>query len=326
MAAGWLLHGRGIAAEDLCKAADQMPPTHRFRSMATPTPSLTATPTLRAKQTSISHARPLCAPSQSVNAVCFMLPLGASVAGATRVGAALGGGDGDSAKRSATVCVGLGLSLAAVCSLLLLAFREGVAAAFTAEADVRCLIAHDLLPPLSLYLLADACQVCCGGVLQGCGRQRDGFPLVMASYYLVGLPLAVTLGFRAEMGAQGMVLGMLIGKFCHCGAFGLLVLRTNWAAQVRAATARVHAEATTKSAEATAAAEQEEAAAAAKEDYDEGATKASPGGASKIKVKDGPRRGGGASAMKYAQLEEESSVSLSLSERRASDPPEPAVG
>ena len=179
---------------------------------------------------------------QSVNAVCFMLPLGASVAGATRVGAALGRGDGVAARRAACVCVLLGLSFSFTLSLLLLANRRAVAAVFTTDDELRHVIWHDLLPPLSMYIVADACQCCCGGVLQGCGRQRDGLPLVLGSYYLFGLPLACFLSFKAGWGVRGMVSGMLCAKLCHAALYAVLVLRTDWARQVREAAERVRSE------------------------------------------------------------------------------------
>ena len=46
-------------------------------------------------------------------------------------------------------------------------------------------------------------QVCCGGVLQGRGRQRRGMPVVLLSYYGVALPAGCALGFSAGWGARG---------------------------------------------------------------------------------------------------------------------------
>ena len=49
-----------------------------------------------------------------------------------------------------------------------------------------------LLLPLSLYVVADAVQYCCGGVLQGCGRQRQGMPVVWCTtIYVVGCVAAL---------------------------------------------------------------------------------------------------------------------------------------
>ena len=71
-------------------------------------------------------------------------------------------------------------------------------------------------------------QVCCGGVLQGCGRQRRGMPVVLLCYYGVALPTGCALGFSAGWGARGMVAGMLGGKLLHAAAFAVLVATTDW--------------------------------------------------------------------------------------------------
>lgn len=92
---------------------------------------------------------------QTINALCFMLPLGASVAGATRVGAALGAGDAAAARRAAGVCVALGVGFATSCSLGLLCLRHQVATAFTNDEDVRRTLSEQLLPPLMIYVIAD---------------------------------------------------------------------------------------------------------------------------------------------------------------------------
>ena len=57
-------------------------------------------------------------------AVCFMMPLGASVAGANHVGNALGRGDAACARRSASVCVSLGCGFGVCAALLLLLLQH----------------------------------------------------------------------------------------------------------------------------------------------------------------------------------------------------------
>ena len=76
---------------------------------------------------------------QATNGMCFMPAVGASVAGATRVGAALGAGDAPAARRAAACCIGIGAGFASAISVLLLCGRDLVAAAFTDDAEVRSL-------------------------------------------------------------------------------------------------------------------------------------------------------------------------------------------
>ena len=104
-----------------------------------------------------AHASPRAPPTQTVNAVCFMLPLGASVAGATRVGQALGRGDATAARRAAAAAVALGVCAALGAASLLLLLRGVLPAAFTPDEEVQALV-RSLLPLLALYVVADASQ------------------------------------------------------------------------------------------------------------------------------------------------------------------------
>lgn len=87
-----------------------------------------------------------------------MLPLGASVAGATRVGAALGAGEASQASRAAATCVALGVGYGTAAATALLLLRERVGLAFSADERVINELGI-LLPVLMLYVIADASQV-----------------------------------------------------------------------------------------------------------------------------------------------------------------------
>mmetsp|Transcript_19534 Transcript_19534/g.64587 ORF Transcript_19534/g.64587 Transcript_19534/m.64587 type:complete len:220 (-) Transcript_19534:134-793(-) len=145
------------------------------------------------------------------------------------------------ARCAAATCGSLGVCFGATAGLLLLLLRRGVGSLFTQDEEVVSLVGA-LLLPLSVYVLADATQVCCSGVLQGCGRQRLGMPVVVACYYAVGLPLGGALAFTAGWGARGMVLGMCAGKLLHATALVVLVSRTDWRREVREAAARLQGE------------------------------------------------------------------------------------
>ena len=141
-----------------------------------------------------------------------------------------------------------------------------MASAYTTDPQVRRELSEHLLPLLAIYIIADAVQYCCNGVMQGCGTQKKAYPWVLAAYYLVGLPLSFVLGglshrsfgFGARWGPRGMVGGMVVGKLFHATAFSVLTWRTCWDAEVQKASLRVSAERAKQEA-----AEQSRAAAAA---------------------------------------------------------------
>ena len=182
---------------------------------------------------------------QTVNALCFMWPLGASYAGATRVGRSLGEGGAAGAagaRRAAMACFAICVVDATLFALVLLVIKERVAHIFTTDAAIVAKLG-ELLPNLLLYIIADAGQISMSGVLQGSGRQRIAGPVVLLSYYLVGLPTGAALGFAGGMGARGIVTGLLVGKVCHFLLYMALVVRTDWQLEVSAAARRVANEA-----------------------------------------------------------------------------------
>ena len=178
---------------------------------------------------------------QTLNGVCFMWPLGAMVAGATRVGAALGAGDAAAAQLAASIAVRTGLAYGSLSAALLLIVGTRAGQLFTHDAGVLQRLGS-LLPNLVLYVIADAVQAACSGVLQGCGRQRHAMPVVIVSYYVVSLPLGALLGFTLGWGARGIVTGNLVGKLCHFSVLLALVLRTDWEAQAADAARRLAGE------------------------------------------------------------------------------------
>ncbi len=46
------------------------------------------------------------------------------------------------------------------------------------------------------------------GVMRGCGRQRIGATINLATYWVLGLPAAVALAFWGGLGAQGLWAGL----------------------------------------------------------------------------------------------------------------------
>lgn len=56
-------------------------------------------------------------------------------------------------------------------------------------------------------------QAVLGGVLRGCGKQLHVAIINVCSYYLLGLPLGLTLVYAADMGALGFYLGCTVGCY-----------------------------------------------------------------------------------------------------------------
>lgn len=141
----------------------------------------------------------------------FMVPMGISFAGATRVGNLVGAGDLDSAQRSAWVALVLGGGVIGVLAgLPFWIWREAIPALFTQDAGVIALAAT-ILPAVAAFQVFDGIQVVGAAVLRGMGRTVPAALFALLGFYVLALPAAWWLGFRAELGVAGIWWGMALG-------------------------------------------------------------------------------------------------------------------
>jgi len=77
---------------------------------------------------------------------------------------------------------------------------------FTDDEEVVQLVSK-VMPLVASFQVADGLAGSCGGVLRGQGRQHIGASFNMVAYYVLALPLGITLAFRAGYGLQGLWLG-----------------------------------------------------------------------------------------------------------------------
>ena len=64
-------------------------------------------------------------------------------------------------------------------------------------------------------LIYSILQVVIGGVLRGSGRQYIGAIMNFIGYYIIGLPLGITLAIKVKWGVLGLWIGMATGNIVH---------------------------------------------------------------------------------------------------------------
>ncbi|XP_013913539.1 PREDICTED: multidrug and toxin extrusion protein 2-like [Thamnophis sirtalis] len=173
-----------------------------------------------------------------LSTIAYLLPQGMSIASSVRVGNALGAGDADQAKRScimALLCSGV---FAVVIAALLAALKDVVAYIFTDDKEIVALVAKVMLI-FSPFHLFDAMAATCGGVLRGAGKQKIGAIANAVGYYVIGLPIGITLMFVYKLGVIGLWTGFIVCISLQAASFLLIALRMNWKkaaeeAQIRA--------------------------------------------------------------------------------------------
>ncbi|KAI3817950.1 hypothetical protein L1987_11752 [Smallanthus sonchifolius] len=160
-------------------------------------------------------------------ALIYIFPSSLSFSVSTRVGNELGAGRPGRAKLAAVV--GLCCSFALGFSALLFAagLRNSWAVIFTQDKDIIALTSL-VLPIIGLCELGNCPQTTGCGVLRGTARPKIGANINLGCFYLVGMPVAVVLGFYMGFDFEGLWLGMLAAQMT-CVVVMLVVLgRTDW--------------------------------------------------------------------------------------------------
>ncbi|XP_075690668.1 multidrug and toxin extrusion protein 1-like [Rhinoderma darwinii] len=159
--------------------------------------------------------------------IVFMVPLGFSIAASVRVGHALGAGNIVQAKKSMIVALIMAETCALVSSILLVSLKNVIGYVFTSDEGIVTLVSY-VLPVYAGSHLFDACVATCGGVLRGTGKQKVGAIFHAVGYYVIGLPVGISLMFVAKIGIIGFWLGILLCALLQIISFLIFVFRIDW--------------------------------------------------------------------------------------------------
>lgn len=70
------------------------------------------------------------------------------------------------------------------------------------------------------------------GVAKGSGWQHIGAYVNLGAFYLVGLPVAVVLGFPLHFRGKGLSIGIVVGSAVQSTLLAFITGFTNWTKQV----------------------------------------------------------------------------------------------
>ncbi|RVX09013.1 Protein detoxification 49 [Vitis vinifera] len=167
-------------------------------------------------------------------ALIYIFPSSLSFSLSTRVGNELGANRPEKARLAAIV----GLSSSFILGFLALFFavmvRKTWATMFTQDPEILTLTSM-VLPIIGLCELGNCPQTTGCGALRGTARPKLGANINLGCFYLVGMPVAVWLGFFAGFDFKGLWLGLLAAQG-SCAVTMLFVLfQTNWDQQAQRA-------------------------------------------------------------------------------------------
>jgi multidrug resistance protein, MATE family len=176
-----------------------------------------------------------------IAAILFMVPFGIGMAATVRVGHAVGRNDAAAVQRAGLVATLLGVLFMSMMTLAVIFARFAIGRLFFGEAADSAAAAIELTANLLLvgatFFIADGIQAVAAGALRGLSDTRVPLLFAAISYWLIGFPAALGLGFWAELGAVGVWLGLSCGTAVHAilltARFCLLARRLQPAASRR---------------------------------------------------------------------------------------------
>lgn len=146
----------------------------------------------------------------NIAAFTFMIPMGISIAVATRVGQAVGRRDAHAARVSGWVGIAIGGLVMSVTGVAFLLLRHQLPRLFTPDLPVVA-YAASLLLVAGAFQVSDGLQVTAMGALRGLKDTTRPMIINLVAYWLVGLPVGYLLGFPLDMGGVGLWWGLTLG-------------------------------------------------------------------------------------------------------------------
>lgn len=146
----------------------------------------------------------------TISQLFFLMMQGLSFAVSILVSNAFGRKDLGSVREYARKGYFMTLGISATLSVLLYCFRYQAAGIFTDSPEVSAM-AVSLFFLLFAYQFGDGLQLCFANVLRGIQDVKPIMYAAFVSYYLIAIPSAYLLGFKAGLGIHGIWMGFPIG-------------------------------------------------------------------------------------------------------------------
>ena len=157
----------------------------------------------------------------------YVFPSSLGFAVSTRVGNELGANRPDKARVSAMVSVFLAGVMGFSAAMFASGLRDRWGRMFTSDVEILRLTSA-ALPILGLCELGNCPQTVGCGVVRGSARPSTAANVNLGAFYLVGMPVAVGLGFWLGVGFCGFWLGLLAAQVCCAGMMLYVVGTTDW--------------------------------------------------------------------------------------------------
>jgi multidrug resistance protein, MATE family len=141
--------------------------------------------------------------------ISYMVPLGVSAAAAVSVGHAVGAGNPGRARRAGWLALGLGTAFMLCAGVVFFVAPRPLILLYTQDPRVL-LVAPSLFWVAAAFQVFDGIQTVCTGALRGLGETRGPMIANFVGYWILGLPLGLTLCFILKWGIYGTWIGLTL--------------------------------------------------------------------------------------------------------------------
>ena len=141
--------------------------------------------------------------------ITYMVPLGVSAAAAVSVGHAIGAGDRDRARRAGWLALALGTGFMLLAAVVFFVAPGPLIALYTRDPQVMA-VGPSLLWLAAAFQIFDGIQTVSTGALRGLGETRVPMIANFVGYWILGLPLGISLCFGLHWGIYGLWIGLTL--------------------------------------------------------------------------------------------------------------------
>ena len=167
----------------------------------------------------------------------YHVPFSVGVAVSTRLGNLVGAGSLNAA-RVATKCYILTfLAIGLVDFVVLTACKDVLPKAFTSDPVVQDIVST-VLPLLAVFQFCDSTTALVNALLRGLGKQAIGGWCNLFVYYVIAVPMALALCFKADWKLLGLWAGCAVGSSCISITEGVYMKFYNWEKAIEEARGR----------------------------------------------------------------------------------------
>ncbi|KAL9148232.1 hypothetical protein ABFS82_12G028400 [Erythranthe guttata] len=179
----------------------------------------------------------------TITTMHFLVPYSFGAAASTRISNELGAGKPQSARVVLSAVMFLAMVELVIAVTVIFFCRNILGYSFSNEKNVAYYV-KEMTPFLCLSIGMDCIVAALSGVVRGGGWQRMGAYVNLGAYYIVGIPIALVLGFVLHLKGEGLWAGLVAGGTVQAILLGFITSRTNWEEQASEARRRISYEKT----------------------------------------------------------------------------------